>query len=52
MIYYRDNGFDLSVKYCNYGDQQVRKILLDLGKHMLPKNENFYNIEDKIAEMF
>ncbi|MEI6821066.1 MAG: hypothetical protein WCL51_03970 [Bacteroidota bacterium] len=52
MIYYRDNGFDLSVKYCNYGDSQVRKILFELGKHMLQKNENFDNLEDKIAEMF
>ena len=52
MIYFRDNGFELSVKYCNYGDNEVRKILLDLGKFMLPKDSSNNDLVDRLAEMF
>lgn len=51
IIYYRDNGFETSIKYCNFGNKDVKQIIFDLGKYMIPVEENNDNLEKVITKM-
>lgn len=51
-IYFKDNGFERSVKYFNYINIESRKIYEELTKLMLPSDMNNDDIELKLSQMF
>ena len=51
VIYSRDNGFETSIKYCNFGNSEVKDILFELGKYMLPVDDDNENLEKVITTM-